>query len=178
MPGTDTTRTARFWPRAAAYLLDRAILGVVLLGPRLAMLFRSLGSGSRAVLFRFTAGDILCWVLAATYFVLLTAFAGGTLGKKAMGLRVVTKTGEKPAFLTILWRETFARYLSGILLIGYLLCAADPENGTLHDRICDTRVVYAEPRRVLPAAPVPAPAEPAINPVDDPIRDWYAPYRK
>ena len=173
MPGIDTTQAARFWPRAAAYLLDRAILGAVLLVPRLTALFRSLGGGSRPVLFRFTVWDIVFWALAAAYFVLLTAFAGGTLGKKAMGLRVVTKTGEKPAFLTILWRETFARYLSGILFIGYLLCAADPENGALHDRICDTRVVYARE-----AAGSGGTALLPLNPVGDPLRDWYAPYRK
>ena len=177
MPGTDTPHPARFWPRAAAYLLDRLILGAVLFLPRLIWFIRSLGgSFSRAVLFRYSLGEIVCWILASAYFVALTACTGATLGKKAMGLRVVTKDGERPAFLAILWRETFARYLSGILLIGYLLGAADPEGGTLHDRICDTRVIAAEPAaaRIAP----PAVRVPALNPVEDPVRDWYAPYRK
>ena len=175
----NAPRPARFWPRAAAFLLDRAILWAALLLIRLPALFSSLGGGgtlTRAVLFRHSWLDILCWVLITAYFTALTACTGATLGKKAMGLRVVTKDGGKVPFLTVLWRESFARYLSGILCIGYLLCAADPENGTLHDRICDTRVVYAadlparESRtsgRLLP-----------VNPVADPLRDWYAPYRK
>ena len=165
-------RAARFWPRAAAFLLDRAMLWVALLAIRIPALFSG-GAMTRDVLFRFSWLDILCWILITAYFVLLTALTGSTLGKKAMGLRVVTKDGGKVPFLTVLWRESFARYLSGILFIGYLLCAADPENGTLHDRICDTRVVVAADR--------PAPANGAllpVNPVSDPLRDWYAPYRK
>ncbi len=165
-------RAARFWPRAAAFLLDRAMLWVALLAIRIPALFSG-GAMTRDVLFRFSWLDILCWVLVTAYFVLLTALTGSTLGKKAMGLRVVTKDGGKVPFLTVLWRESFARYLSGILFIGYLLCAADPENGTLHDRICDTWVVVAADR------PAPAPgALLPVNPVGDPLRDWYAPYRK
>ena len=170
-------RPARFWPRAAAFLMDRAILWAALLLVRVPAAIASLRGGgvlTREVLFRFSWMDILCWALITAYFVLLTASSGATLGKKAMGLRVVTKDGGKVPFLTVLWRESFARYLSGILCIGYLLCAADPERGTLHDRICDTRVVYAFDlpapgggNRLLP-----------LNPVADPLRDWYAPYRK
>ena len=165
-------RAARFWPRAAAFLLDRAMLWVALLAIRIPALFSG-GAMTRDVLFRFSWLDILCWVLVTAYFVLLTALTGSTLGKKAMGLRVVTKDGGKVPFLTVLWRESFARYLSGILCIGYLLCLVDPVNGALHDRICDTRVVYAAdlPDRTAPAL-LP------VNPVADPLRDWYAPYRK
>ena len=184
MQDNAALRPARFWPRAAAFVLDRALLWAALLAVRVPLFIASLRSDtlSRDVLFRFSWGDILVWVLITAYFVILTACTGATLGKKAMGLRVVTREGERPAFLTVLWRETFARYLSGILCIGYLLCAADPESGTLHDRICDTRVVYAETDPAK-AAPVRAPAAwtaelPPVNPVEDPIRDWYAPYRK
>ncbi len=176
MRETDALRPVRFWPRAAAYLLDRLILGAALFLPRLISGVGRLGEQplSRAVLFRFSWTDIVCWALAAAYFTVLTAATGATLGKKAMGLRVVTKDGGKVPFLTVLWRESFARYLSGILFIGYLLCAADPENGTLHDRICDTRVVYARDTAAPGGGTVLLP----LNPVGDPLRDWYAPYRK
>ena len=174
----NALRPAPFFPRAAAYLLDRLILGAVLFVPRLTLLFGSLGgeSLSRAVLFRFSAADVVLWLLGAAYFVLLTALSGSTLGKKAMGLTVVDLNGERPGFLTVLHRETWARYLSSILCIGYFLCLADPENGALHDRICDTRVVYAPPKeRRVPAAgaayrPVSVPQLPGSD-------DWYAPNR-
>ena len=178
----NTLRAAPFFPRAAAWLLDRLILGIVLLVPRMTVAFGKMGSEalSRAFLFRYTVGDVVLWALAAAYFVVLTAVSGSTLGKKAMGLTVVTPEGEKPSFLTVLSRETWARYLSSLMCIGYILCLADPENGTLHDRICDTRVVYAPPKeRRAPAAPVraaaPAPALPALPEGEAP--DWYAPNR-
>ncbi len=176
MRETDALRPVRFGHRAAAYLLDRLILAAALLIPRLVVSLRDLGTAplARAVLFRFTWTDIVCWALAAAYFTALTAASGATLGKMAMGLRVVTLSGERPSFLTALCRETFGRYLSGILCIGYLLALADPERGTLHDRICDTRVVYAPEKAAAPYTVNLLP----LNPVEDPERDWYAPYRK
>ena len=179
-----TLRAAPFFPRAAAYMLDRLILGAVLFVPKLVALFRNMGTDavSRAVLFRFSWEDIVFWALGAAYFIVFTAFAGATPGKKAMGLTVVDETGECPAFLTVLWRETWGRYLSSILCIGYILCAVEPEKGALHDRIMGTRVVYAPPReRTAPAgswrpAPAKGPVSPApALPAGD--TDWYAPNR-
>ncbi len=177
MQGTDVTlRPARFWPRAAAYLVDRIILAVLLLGPRIAVAIRSIGSDSlsRAVLFRFSWGDIFLWLAAVLYFVAFTFFLGATPGKLAMGLRVTDRAGGRPTFLTVLCRETYARYLSGILLIGYILAAADPVNGALHDRICDTMVVPADD---APKPVKPAPERP-VREVADPAAQWYEPYRK
>ena len=167
-------RAAPFFVRAAAYLLDRLILAAVLFMPRLISAFRAPGE---AVLFRYTWADISFWAIGAAYFVALTCLTGSTLGKKAMGLTVVNEAGERPDFLTVLWRETWARYLSSLLCIGYILCAAEPEKGTLHDRILGTRVVYAPLRERRTAAPVrrsafPAPALPAGD-----NTDWYAPNR-
>lgn len=172
---------ARFFPRAAAYLLDRLIVGAVLFLPRLISYFQSWGTDalSRAVLFRFSAADILWWALGCAYFIILTAATGATLGKRAMGLRVVTKTGEKPGWITVLCRETFGRYLSSLLYIGYFLCLVDPAQGALHDRICDTMVVTApqpEPRSYAPpAARVPGPAPRGDSPALPAGDDWYAP---
>ena len=175
----DALRTAPFFPRAAAYLLDRLIIGLVLFIPRAIVLSRSvaLDALARAVLFRFSWADILFWLLGAAYFVTLTALTGATPGKKAMGLRVVGPEGDKPDLMTALCRETFGRYLSSLLFIGYFLCLVDPEGGALHDRICDTRVVYAppkpEPRR---AAAVSVPRV-DVSALPAPEDDWYAPNR-
>ena len=154
-----TLRPAGFFPRAAAYLLDRLILGVLLFIPRLVLLFRSfrwLPMGQPA-LFRFTWTDILIWTLGAVYFVLFTALAGATPGKKAMGLTVVSLTGGAPDWMTVICRETFGRYLSSLLCIGYILCLADPDRGALHDRICDTLVVYADRKPAVPTRRAPPP---------------------
>ncbi len=173
-------RAAPFFPRAAAFILDRLIVGLVLFAPKLAALVRGMGGDalSRAVLFTFSWEDVVFWLLGTAYFVVLTALTGATPGKKAMGLCVVDADGGKPDFLTVLCRETFGRYLSSILCIGYLLCLVDYERGALHDRICDTRVVYAPAK----AAAAPRYAAVHVPPVDTAAlpageTDWYAPNR-
>jgi len=173
----NTLRAAPFFPRLAAWLLDRLILGVLLFVPRLTVLFGKMETQalSRAFLFKYTVEDIVLWALAAAYFVILTAIGGATPGKKAMGLKVVTLEGEKPSFLTVLCRETWARYLSSLLCIGYILCLADPEQGTLHDRICDTRVVYAPPKERRAPAPKRGAAPVSAAPALTDGADWYAP---
>ena len=176
-------RTAPFFTRAAALLLDRLILGVLLFLPRTINAVRTLAGGgvSRAVLFRFTWTDIVLWVIVTAYFVVFTASSGSTLGKKALGITVVTTQGKKPDWMTALCRESFGRYLSSLLCIGYLLCLVDTEeHRALHDRICDTLVVYAPSKEKRPAPPLPrsngVPPIPGLNApaVTD---DWYAPNR-
>ena len=66
---------------------------------------------------------------------------GATLGKMALGLRVVTSEGAPVTYARALGRY-FAKLLSAFLCgIGYLLAAFDEQKRALHDRICDTRVV-------------------------------------
>lgn len=75
------------------------------------------------------------------YTWLLTWKFGGTLGKLALDLRVVTANGESIGCGRSLGR-TFAEILSAIiLLIGYIIAAFDGEKRTLHDHICGTRVI-------------------------------------
>ena len=65
---------------------------------------------------------------------------GATPGKMALGLKVVTAGGERIGGMRS-WARGLAELLSGILYIGYLMAAKDPEGCTLHDWICGTRVV-------------------------------------
>ena len=174
-----TLRAAPFFPRLTAYLMDRLILWAVLFVPRIVSWAQNAGSDAlgRAVLFRFTWADIVFWALGAAYFTALTFLTGSTLGKKAMGLTVVNEAGERPDFLTVLWRETWGRYLSSLLCIGYILCAVEPEKGTLHDRILGTRVVYAPPRERPAPAPVRQPVT-SVPALPGGELDWYAPNRR
>lgn len=139
----DKTEAIRagFGPRAAAFVIDRLLLVLALLTVRIPALLA--GSG-RAVLFDFTAADILCYVLMSVYFILLTHFTGSTLGKKIMGLHVEREDGEAPSLLDVIYRETIGRYLSGILCLGYFMALADSRHRAFHDYLCDTRVVYSE----------------------------------
>ena len=135
---TDAIR-AGFGPRAAAFVIDRLLLALALLVVRIPALF---SGGGTAILFRFTAVDVLTYVLVSVYFILLTYFTGSTLGKKIMGLRVEKEDGSKPSAVDVIYRETVGRYLSGILYLGYFMALADSRHRAFHDYICDTRVLY------------------------------------
>lgn len=137
---------AGFGTRAAAYILDRAILLVALAFLRVPVWLISLfGSGALTdgnFLFQYSALDVLCWILSSAYFVLTTYFSGKTLGKRVMRLRVEKADGGELRFVDVLYRETVGRFLSGIAFIGYLMVLADRKKRAFHDYLCDTRVVY------------------------------------
>lgn len=64
-----------------------------------------------------------------------------TPGKMALGLKVVRSDGSRLTTGRIIGRF-FAEWLSAMILgIGYLMAGFDAERRTLHDRICDTRVI-------------------------------------
>jgi uncharacterized RDD family membrane protein YckC len=59
----------------------------------------------------------------------------------ACKLKIAVEDGGRVSYLRALGRH-FAKYLSAmILLIGYIMAAFDDQRRTLHDRICETRVV-------------------------------------
>lgn len=74
------------------------------------------------------------------YWFFLSRFAA-TPGKLALGLKVVRSDGSRLTNGRIVARY-FSEILSALILaIGYLMAAFDEERRTLHDRICDTRVI-------------------------------------
>ena len=81
------------------------------------------------------------YLLPALYEILMVGKFGATLGKMAMGIKVVTPEGQPISYGRSTGRY-FGKMLSGIILgIGYLMAFWDPEKRALHDRICHTRVV-------------------------------------
>ena len=66
---------------------------------------------------------------------------GATLGKMAVGIKVVRSNGENVTYMRAFGR-VFAKMVSAIiLLIGYIMAAFDGEKRALHDHMCDTRVI-------------------------------------
>ncbi len=77
----------------------------------------------------------------AYYVVLLTAY-GATLGKMAMGVKIVTADGGPLSSGRSTARYFCANFLEAFTLwIGYLIAVFDDQNRTLHDRICGTRAI-------------------------------------
>ena len=94
------------------------------------------------IFFLVTGKAVLIYLLKALYFVLLLKFRGATLGKQALRIRVVKQSGEI-SWVDAIYRETVGRYLSGLILgIGYLMAGFTRNKQALHDKLCDTVVVY------------------------------------
>jgi uncharacterized RDD family membrane protein YckC len=59
----------------------------------------------------------------------------------ACNLKVVVEDGERVTYMRAFGRH-FAKLLSSMILaIGFIMAAFDDQKRTLHDRICETRVV-------------------------------------
>ena len=76
------------------------------------------------------------------YFFILTYLNNGqTLGKMALGIRVVSLDDEKLSFFDCLVREVFARYIQNFIKILYLIVSFSPQKQSLGDIFSDTVVI-------------------------------------
>ena len=123
---------AGFWQRFAAYLLDSLLLAV----PVIIILLIT----NQAI------GNLVSIVLSLAYF---SYFEGGptgqTIGKRALGIRVIDfKAGGPIGYGRGLLR-TVARYLSAIVFfLGYFWMLWDREKQCWQDKIAGTVVVPIE----------------------------------
>jgi len=84
---------------------------------------------------------LLQYAIPAVYDTWFVGKYGATPGKMACKLKVVVADGTPVTYSRALGRH-FAKWLSSIILgIGFIMAAFDDERRTLHDRICETRVV-------------------------------------
>jgi uncharacterized RDD family membrane protein YckC len=141
---TGGFRWAGFWIRFAAIVLDGLILLPLSIAIQL-MIGMSFGqiigldSGSIMML---VVSQLLGFATGVAYEVTFVGRFGATLGKMACGIRVITPGGGKVSYLRALARY-FAKLLNMLTIyIGYVMAAFDPVKRGLHDRICNTLVVY------------------------------------
>ena len=138
---------AGFFVRLSAYIIDCIIVGIALLVIRIPKIIIYMMNPEiffvKPILFKFSIFDIVIYLLGLTYFVLMTYYYGGTLGKKLFKLKVCKATDEKLSLFTVIYRESIGRYLSGLILfIGYIMIGIDSKKRALHDILSDTLVVY------------------------------------
>ena len=74
--------------------------------------------------------SVVSAIIVLIYYVGLTATLGQTLGKMALGIKVVNIDGEKPGLGTVLTREVIVRVLGTVLAV-VLGPVIDPAVGTL-----------------------------------------------
>jgi uncharacterized RDD family membrane protein YckC len=87
---------------------------------------------------------------------------GQTLGKKAVGSRVVRQSNGAPLGYGLAIGRLFARFADSITFgLGLLWCIWDPQHQTFHDKIAGTLVVkssvYPPPGKTPPGSQQPAP---------------------
>lgn len=156
---TDNLVYAGFFVRFAAYIADMLIVSAALLLVRLPVWFTGIiNPGNFLVkdfVFKYSVADMLFYVLASAYFILLTYYTGSTLGKKLFNIRVISSEGRRYTFFEIVFRETVGRFLAKIILFaGYIMAGLDKQKRGLHDMLSDTCVIYCHERRVYVASPV------------------------
>ena len=152
-------RYAGFWIRFVAVVIDGIILGVV--GMIITLPLRLImGVGSitavqsndpnavLAMLPALMAGvglSVLVQVaIGIAYEGWFVSNKGGTIGKLALGLQIIKVDGSRLSFGQAVGRY-FGRMLSGVILyIGFIMAGFDPEKRALHDRICNTLVIYSK----------------------------------
>jgi uncharacterized RDD family membrane protein YckC len=146
--GAVTMNYAGFWLRFAAYLLDGIITGVagMIIGMVIGMAGALIG-GARTpsnvgamMAIQFSAMG-LSLLFQLSYHAFFLGKFGATPGKMACGIKVVNGDGSPISYLKGAGRF-LAYFVSSLTcLIGFLIMLGDDQKRTLHDRICDTRVI-------------------------------------
>lgn len=128
---------AGFWIRFGAYFIDGIILYIVqlILGFTIGMLMEDVISGMYIV-------NAVSFAVGWIYFAALESSENqGTIGKQAVGIKVVNEEGERISFVMATGRY-FGKLLSILILfIGFIMAAFDSKKQALHDKIVSTYVI-------------------------------------
>ena len=153
---------AGFRRRAQAFLVDMAVVLVLFVALELPDALREARATGHNVVVRFEPFKSLTGVaVVLAYFGLATWLGNGrTLGKRLLGVRVVSLTHER----ITLWQavERALGYGASALEagFGFLQVFVHPNRRAVHDRIAET-IVVAEPRGGAAVPPEPAVADAA-----------------
>lgn len=147
---------AGFWERVLARILDR-VVGLVM-GPLVATIVVSIGAlilkgpeGAAAVVRASKTVNVVGFLMFALadafgnfgYMVASESMAGASLGKRIMGLRVISIDRSRPTLGGVI-RRNLAYFVDSMLfgLVGYLSMKKSPLNRRLGDHWGETVVTY------------------------------------
>jgi len=132
---------ASFGIRFGAKFLDNIIMRVVGMAIGFAFGAAASSSGPDGIGAAGVMALVVGMLLEIAYRIFFIGAYGATPGKMACKIRVVNADGSKVSYGKATGRA-FAEYLSAVIcLIGYIMAGFDDEKRSLHDRICDTRVI-------------------------------------
>ena len=134
---------AGFWIRLGAVAIDGFIIWIftMIVFIPLGFLMPTSSDNPFAALSFMPVIMLLQYAIPAAYDTWFVGKYGATPGKMACKIKIVVADGTPVSYARALGRH-FAKWLSSIILgIGFIMAAFDDERRTLHDRICETRVV-------------------------------------
>lgn len=135
-------RPAGFWIRVAAAIVDVIVvaIGVIVIKISAGILGAAAGISEKATA---DLADVAILVLYYAYFIVLEASSQqATLGKQALGIKVVGRDGGRISLGRSVGRNA-AQILSYVLLlVGYIMVAFTRRKQGLHDMMASTYVVH------------------------------------
>jgi len=154
---TTQGRPCGFWPRLAAYILDRFVLGALFIaiwtpiaGPR-HWTVPALPEDTTPANVQHFRDEAAVWMdhalpifypIFLVYDVLMTGRFGATLGKMAIGAKITLVDGKPIGYSRALLRWLAARLSEFCFFFGYFMILTNPEKRALHDWLAGTKVVY------------------------------------
>lgn len=141
---TGARRYGGFWIRFAAALIDGIIIGVAgaIITYPITFAVASVFSNAFMIIAVSSLLTLVRMALGAAYSGYFISTKGATPGKQLLGLQVIRSDGSPVTFTRGACRYLAQIVSALILLLGYIIAAFDNERRTLHDHLCDTRVVY------------------------------------
>lgn len=152
-------RYGGFWIRFGARMVDGFVLlvpfGIIaaLFIPSLLRPGNQVNQGPNALFAGiFLTVLVVYFLIATSYEVVMLKNWGATVGKMACGLRVIRSDGRGLGWGVSLGRyfmwnivTSGVPYLNVVLMsVSAIMVGTDSERRALHDRVCDTRVVYKQ----------------------------------
>ena len=140
-------RYADFWTRLVAFIVDDILLyfpgGVIVVWA--ALQYPPVVGHTMDSMFLALATLLAVGLISYVGFILApTAIWGRTLGKLAVGVKVVNEQGQPPGIWRAILREVIGKFVSGLVIcLGYIWVAFDREKRGWHDHIAGTYVVSA-----------------------------------
>jgi uncharacterized RDD family membrane protein YckC len=153
-------RFGGFWIRFGARFIDGLVFtvpAIIIAALFIPNLIRAASQGPASAPNLFATFGVITFFLVfflagACYEILMLKYRSATLGKIACGLKVIRSDGR-----SLTWGVCFGRFFmwnvvtSGIpylntilMLVTSIMLGVDDEKRALHDRVCDTRVIYKQ----------------------------------
>jgi len=138
--GSTQVAYGGFWIRLVAYIIDAILISLVFGVVTSIFGIRYVDMDDLSHIDPTT--NLLSLAVAWLYFALMeSSERGATVGKMAMGLRVVSNDGKRISFMNATGRY-FAKILSAMIFcIGFIMIAFTDRKRGLHDMIASTLVI-------------------------------------